>query len=45
MSRIVDRLEARGLVRRERCSSDARSWEAVLTKGGLDRLQQPGQPT
>jgi DNA-binding MarR family transcriptional regulator len=40
MSRIVDRLEARGLVRRERCSSDARGWEAVLTKAGLDRLQQ-----
>src|SRR5438094_8901971 len=40
MSRIVDRLEARGLVRRERCSSDARGWEAVLTKDGLDRLQQ-----
>jgi DNA-binding MarR family transcriptional regulator len=40
MSRIVDRLEARGLVRRERCSSDARGWEAVLTKAGLDRLQR-----
>ncbi len=39
MSRIVDRLEARGLVRRERCSSDARGWEAVLTKAGLDRLK------
>jgi DNA-binding MarR family transcriptional regulator len=40
MSRIVDRLEARGLVRRERCSSDARGWEAVLTTAGLDRLKQ-----
>jgi DNA-binding MarR family transcriptional regulator len=40
MSRIVDRLEARGLVRRERCSSDARGWEAVLTRAGLDRLKQ-----
>lgn len=40
MSRIVDRLAARGLVRRERCSSDARGWEAVLTKAGLVRLQQ-----
>lgn len=40
MSRIVDRLEGRGLVRRERCSSDARGWEAVLTDAGFERLRQ-----
>ena len=40
MSRIVDRLESRGLVRRERCSSDARGWEAVLTEAGFDQLRQ-----
>jgi DNA-binding MarR family transcriptional regulator len=40
MSRIVDRLEGRSLVRRERCSSDARGWEAVLTNAGFERLQQ-----
>src|ERR1700704_6203125 len=40
MSRIVDRLERHGLVRRERCSSDARGWEAVLTDAGFERLRQ-----
>jgi DNA-binding MarR family transcriptional regulator len=40
MSRIVDRLEGRSLVRRERCASDARGWEAVLTDAGFERLQQ-----
>ena len=33
-------LQARSLVRRERCSSDARGWEAVLTNAGFERLQQ-----
>ena len=40
MSRIVDRLEGRSLVRRERCSSDARGWEAVLTDAGFEQLRQ-----
>jgi DNA-binding MarR family transcriptional regulator len=40
MSRIVDRLAGRGLVQRERCSSDARGWEAVLTEAGLEQLRQ-----
>jgi DNA-binding MarR family transcriptional regulator len=40
MSRIVDRLEGRSLVRRERCSNDARGWEAVLTDAGFDQLRQ-----
>jgi DNA-binding MarR family transcriptional regulator len=40
MSRIVDRLAGRELARRERCSSDARGWEAVLTDAGFERLRQ-----
>jgi DNA-binding MarR family transcriptional regulator len=40
MSRIVDRLERRGMAQRVRCSSDARGWEAVLTDTGFERLQQ-----
>jgi DNA-binding MarR family transcriptional regulator len=40
MTRIVSRLEHDGLVRRERCTSDGRGWNAVLTSAGLDRLQQ-----
>ena len=35
VSRIVDVLEARGLVRREACASDARAVEAHLTDAGL----------
>ena len=36
VSRIVDVLETRGLVRREACASDARAVEAHLTDAGLD---------
>jgi DNA-binding MarR family transcriptional regulator len=39
MTRIVNRLEADGLVVRVRCEEDARGWNAVLTDAGLDRLQ------
>src|SRR3954454_15060523 len=39
MTRIVARLEKQGLVRRERCLTDARGWLAVLTDSGLERLQ------
>lgn len=35
VSRIVDVLEGRGLVRRESCPSDARAVEAHLTEAGL----------
>lgn len=35
VSRIVDVLEARGLVRREACATDARAVEAHLTDAGL----------
>jgi MarR family 2-MHQ and catechol resistance regulon transcriptional repressor len=31
---LVDRLEARGLVRRRRCPEDRRAWYAVLTRPG-----------
>jgi DNA-binding MarR family transcriptional regulator len=39
VTRLVDRLEADGLVSRRSCSSDARGAEAVLTDTGLDRLR------
>jgi DNA-binding MarR family transcriptional regulator len=40
MSRVVSRLEAQGLVERERSSSDGRGLNAVLTDAGLDRLRR-----
>ena len=40
MTRIMNRLEDLGLVRRERCAFDGRSLEAVLTDAGLERLRQ-----
>jgi|SRR5689334_5238105 DNA-binding MarR family transcriptional regulator len=40
MTRIVNRLEERDLLRRERCPSDGRAWNAVLTDAGLLRLRQ-----
>jgi DNA-binding MarR family transcriptional regulator len=40
MSRIVDRLDAEGLVHRERPSCDGRGWNAVLTEAGLGRLRR-----
>ena len=40
MTRIMNRLEALGLVQRERCASDGRGLEAVLTDAGLERLRQ-----
>lgn len=40
MTRIVQRLESAGLVRRERSAADGRSWHAVLTDSGLERLHQ-----
>lgn len=36
VSRLIDLLEGRGLVRREPCPSDARAVEAHLTAAGLD---------
>ncbi len=40
VSRTVGRLERDDLVRREQCSTDARSAEAVLTDAGLRRLKK-----
>jgi DNA-binding MarR family transcriptional regulator len=38
ISRLVDRLEARGLVERVRCPSDARGLNAALTDAGAELL-------
>jgi DNA-binding MarR family transcriptional regulator len=40
MSRVVSRLQAQGLVERERSSSDGRGLNAVLTDAGLGRLRR-----
>jgi DNA-binding MarR family transcriptional regulator len=39
LTRLVDRMEAEGLVRREACEDDARGLFTVLTDEGLDRLR------
>jgi DNA-binding MarR family transcriptional regulator len=39
LTRLVDRLEREGLVRREACETDARGLFAVLTDEGFDRLR------
>src|SRR5205085_9402891 len=39
LTRLVDRLERDGLVRREPCPDDARGMYAVLTTAGTDRLR------
>jgi DNA-binding MarR family transcriptional regulator len=38
VTRLVDRLEARGLVRRRRDSDDRRAVRVFITKAGLDRI-------
>ncbi|MGH7573249.1 MAG: MarR family winged helix-turn-helix transcriptional regulator [Gemmatimonadota bacterium] len=40
LSRLVDRLEARGLLERRPCSEDRRCQFAVLTEPGLDALRR-----
>ena len=40
MTRIVSRLEGQGLMQRERCTSDGRGLNAVLTDAGLARLRR-----
>ncbi|GIF09607.1 MarR family winged helix-turn-helix transcriptional regulator [Actinoplanes siamensis] len=40
VTRVVDRMERGGLVRREACSSDRRSSYAVITEAGQERLAQ-----
>ena len=39
LTRLADRLEREGLLRREACPSDARGTLAVLTDAGLQRLR------
>jgi DNA-binding MarR family transcriptional regulator len=39
LTRLVDRLERQGLVRREPCTSDARGYFAVLTGSGYEQLR------
>jgi len=39
LTRLVDRLERDGLVRREPCPDDARGLFAVATELGIDRLR------
>ena len=39
LTRLVDRLERDGLIRRESCPSDARGTNAVLTDAGYERLR------
>jgi DNA-binding MarR family transcriptional regulator len=40
LTRLVDRLEREGLVRREACDDDARGLFAVLTDDGYERLRR-----
>ena len=39
-SRIVDKLEAKGLVERKQCSKDRRAVDVVITQKGLDLLSE-----
>ena len=39
-TRVVNRLEGQGLLRREPCAGDGRGWHAVLTDAGLARLRR-----
>ena len=40
VTRVVDRMDRDGLVRREACASDRRSSYAVITDGGQARLEE-----
>jgi len=39
VTRLVDRMEAEGLVQRQQCPSDRRGWNAVITTAGRSRLR------
>ena len=39
VTRLVDRMEAEGLVQRQQCPSDRRGWNAVITSAGRARLR------
>ncbi|WP_213011439.1 MarR family winged helix-turn-helix transcriptional regulator [Paractinoplanes toevensis] len=40
MTRLAAKLEAQGFLKRTKCDSDARGWNAVLTEQGLARLEE-----
>ena len=40
LTRVLDRVEAEGLVRREACQADGRGSDAVLTNAGLAAVRQ-----
>ncbi|MFZ2491435.1 MAG: MarR family transcriptional regulator [Thermoanaerobaculia bacterium] len=44
ITRLIDRLEAKGLVTRERCPSDRRQVFCRITAGGLELLAATDQP-
>jgi DNA-binding MarR family transcriptional regulator len=45
ITRLLDRLEAKGLVRRQRCPKDRRQHLCWITKKGLDALAPLDEPT
>jgi DNA-binding MarR family transcriptional regulator len=44
VTRLLDRLEAKGLIRRERCAEDRRQVLCFLTPGGRDLLARLDEP-
>ena len=44
MTRLLDRLEEKGLVRRERCADDRRMVHCWITKSGLELLDAMDAP-
>ncbi|MBA3433308.1 MAG: winged helix-turn-helix transcriptional regulator [Actinobacteria bacterium] len=40
LTKLVDRIEAAGLLRRETCATDRRGYEAVLTDAGVEMLRR-----
>ena len=45
ITRLLDRLEAKGLVRRQRCPKDRRQHLCWITKAGLDSLARLDEPS
>ncbi len=43
LTRLVDRLEAGGMVKRSACATDARGAEAILTMTGVQRLRSASE--
>lgn len=39
VTRLIDRMETEGLVKREQCPNDRRGWNAVITPAGRSRLR------